>query len=151
MTRKQECFTVKWNWEEWQKFIMLSDWGGQLQTKMNTMFCRFFLAPYFFVAFLSPFCSFFRMLKNEFKNPPHDNCQKSRFWNQDPGHPLKKFQKFFFSRDSWDLFLWSVLVAKLTPLTHYRQNDNFVTLGGKIWNQDPDQIWIFFQKFFLPK
>ena len=54
----------------------LASWGGQLQTKMNTMFCRFFLAPYFFVgalssfcrffvAFLSPFCSFFRMLKNE--------------------------------------------------------------------------------------
>ena len=64
---------------------------------------------------------------------------------------LKKFQEFFFSRDSWDRLLWSVLVAKLTPLTHYRQNDHFVTLGRKIWNQDPDQILIFFQKFFLPK
>jgi len=35
-----------------------------------------------------------------FKNPPHDNCRNSRFWNQDPGQPLMKFQEFFFSRDS---------------------------------------------------
>ena len=83
------------------------------------------------------------------KNPSHDNCQKSQFWNQDPGQPLKKFPKFFFSRDSWDLLLWSILVAKLTTLTHYRQNDHFVTLGRKIWNQDSDQIFIFFRNFFF--
>ena len=36
----------------------------------------------------------------EVKNPPHDNCLKSRFWNQDPGQPLIKFQEFFFSGHS---------------------------------------------------
>ena len=42
-------------------------WGGQRQTKMNTMFCSFFRPPYFgvfshFVAFLS---LFYRMKKTE--------------------------------------------------------------------------------------
>ena len=43
-------------------FILI--WGGQRQTKMNTMFCRFFRTPYFFcwrfVAFCRFFCRFFR-------------------------------------------------------------------------------------------
>jgi len=41
-------------------------WGGQRQTKMNTMFCRFFRAPlFYFLGVLSSICRFVRTKKNE--------------------------------------------------------------------------------------
>ena len=46
-------------------WMMPKIWVGQRQTEMNTIFCRFFQAPYFFVGILSPLVAFLSLWFHE--------------------------------------------------------------------------------------